>query len=104
MLCAGCLSSDWLLTERLSEIQSAFTSALLQQMFTEIIITNANCPVKDKKKKTAEDNLKHFSYFSRKECFTIHANCLLCMKCQTRLYQIMSSKFGQKVVTVKGPQ
>ena len=27
----------------------AFTSALLQQMFTEIIITNANCPAKEKK-------------------------------------------------------
>ena len=52
-----------------------FTSALLQQMFTEIIITNANCPVKEKK--SAEDNLKYFSYFSRKECFTIHANSLL---------------------------
>ena len=56
MLCAACLSSDWLLTKRLSEIQSgsiretgmiiAFTSALLQQMFTDIIITNANCPIK----------------------------------------------------------
>ena len=71
MLCAGCLSFDWLLTESLSEIQSSslgetgmiisFTSALLQQIFTEIIITNANCPIKEKK--SAEDNLKYFLIF-----------------------------------------
>ena len=72
MLCAGCLSFDWLLTESLSEIQSSslgetgmrisFTSALLQQIFTEIKITNANCPIKEKKK-SAEDNLKYFLIF-----------------------------------------
>ena len=43
----------------------AFTSALLQQMFTEILITNVNCPVKEKK--SAEDNLKYFSYFFSKK-------------------------------------
>ena len=52
----GFLSSDWLLTETFSGIQSsslretgmiAFTSAVLPYMFTEIIITHDSCTVKE---------------------------------------------------------
>ena len=57
MIGAGCLSSDWLLTESLSGIQSiretgmimAFIFVFLHYMFTAIIITHAICPVKEKK-------------------------------------------------------
>ena len=69
MLCVGCLLHDWLLTYSLTVIQSsslretgmiiAFTSAVLHYMLTEVIITHANCTVKEKK----NISRRHFEIF-----------------------------------------
>ena len=88
----GLLSSDWMLTESLSGIQSSspretndniFQLCSTSLMFAEIIITHASCTVQEKKYK----DILIFFYLFQKTGFDISCKLsskeTVCMKCQT---------------------
>ena len=87
MYCTGCRSSDSLLTESSSAIQSSSPRKVLTAVALDCMLRNNNytCQLPSQSwltpsmlvKILTEDILKYFFIYPRKRDWTFHANCLL---------------------------